>query len=163
MQQFVDVSMAAASIGMMMPGYTDRNRDYGVMFHGSFGCDGAWSWLATITNGDGADHRNVLDGETNDNFAYSARVNWDVIGHVGYEECALNRNTCEWRLAVGAMSLKEANDQTTILGLPTGSPVAAMAPGFALLATVGAYTAWRHWSAREGDDDSALALPGSDR
>ena len=109
MQQFVDVSMAAASIGMMMPGYTDRNRDYGVMFHGSFGCDGAWSWLATITNGDGAFHRNVLDGETNDNFAYSARVNWDVIGHVGYEECALNQHECEWRLAVGAWGFGYAN------------------------------------------------------
>ncbi|MBL9085569.1 MAG: hypothetical protein JNM10_00360 [Planctomycetia bacterium] len=109
MQQFVDVSMASAAIGMMMPGYTDRNRDYGVMFHGSFGCDGAWSWLATITNGDGAFHRNVLDGETNDNFAYSARVNWDVIGRIGYEECALNHRECEWRLAVGAWGFGYAN------------------------------------------------------
>jgi hypothetical protein len=101
-QQFVDVSLAAASVGSMMPGYTDRNRDYGFMVHGALGCDGAWSYLATVTNGDGPVHRNVLDGTTNDNLAYSARVNWDILGHMGYEECALNHHSCEWTAAVGA-------------------------------------------------------------
>src|SRR5204863_2986114 len=47
MQQFVDVSLAAASVGMMMTGWTDRNRDYGVMLHGVLGCDGQFSYLAT--------------------------------------------------------------------------------------------------------------------
>ena len=102
MQQFVDVSLAAASVGMMMTGWTDRNRDYGVMVHGVLGCDGQLSYLATVTNGDGPARRNILDGMSNDNLAYSARVNWDVIGHMGYEECALNQHECEWRLSVGA-------------------------------------------------------------
>jgi hypothetical protein len=109
MQQFVDISLAAASVGSMMPGYTDRNRDYGVAFHGALGCDGAVSYLLTITNGDGPWHRNVLDGMTNDNYAYSGRVNWDIKGHVGYEECALNQHECEWRLAVGAWADAYAN------------------------------------------------------
>jgi hypothetical protein len=100
-QQFVDISLASASVGMMMPGYTDRNRDYGIMLHGAFGCDGDLSYLFTVTNGDGPVHRNVLDGETNDNLAYSGRLNWDVIGHLGYDECAITRGACEWELSVG--------------------------------------------------------------
>jgi len=101
MQQFVDVSLAAASVGMMMPGYTDRNRDYGVALHGALGCDGDFSYLFTITNGDGPVHRNVLDGSTNDNLAYSARLNWEFLGNLGYEECALNQRCGEWVGAVG--------------------------------------------------------------
>src|SRR5262245_39455335 len=53
LQQFVDISMASAYIGNMMPGYTDRNRDYGVMVHGVLGCDGDFSYMFTVTNGDG--------------------------------------------------------------------------------------------------------------
>jgi hypothetical protein len=102
MQQFVDVSMASAAVGLSMPGYSDRNRDYGLMVHGVLGCDGEWSYLATVTNGDGPVHRNVLDGFTSDNLAVSARVNWDVKGHMGYEEGALRQRSCEWTAAVGA-------------------------------------------------------------
>src|SRR5262245_32636946 len=102
MQQFVDVSMASAWIGQSYTGYTDRNRDYGIALHGALGCDGAWSYLITVTNGDGPRTRNVLDVTTNDNLAYSARVNWDVKGHMGYEEGALRQHECEWLLAVGA-------------------------------------------------------------
>jgi TRAP-type C4-dicarboxylate transport system permease small subunit len=53
-----------------------------------------------------------------------------------------------WRLAVGAQSLAAANDQTTILAIPTWYAVALMVPSFALLGLTGFYTAWRHWSAR---------------
>ena len=102
LQQFVDVGMAAADVGGMMPGWTDRNRDYGLAFHGALGCDGQVQYLVTVTNGDGPVHRNVLDGTTNDNLAYAARVNWDVVGHQGYSECAIGYGECEWRLAVGA-------------------------------------------------------------
>jgi hypothetical protein len=102
MQQFVDVSMASAFIGQSMPGYTDRNRDYGLMLHGALGCDGEWQYMATVTNGDGPVHRNVLDGATSDNLAYGARVNWDIRGHTGYEEGALRQRACEWTAAVGA-------------------------------------------------------------
>ncbi len=102
MQQFVDISMASAYVGNLMPGYSDRNRDYGIAVHGSLGCDGEWSYLATVTNGDGPAHRNVLDGSTDDNLAYSARINWDIMGHMGYEEGALRQHECEWVAAVGA-------------------------------------------------------------
>jgi hypothetical protein len=47
-------------------------------------------------------HRNVLDGETSDCFAYSARVNWDIKGHLGYEEGALRSHECEWAASLGA-------------------------------------------------------------
>jgi hypothetical protein len=103
MQQFVDISLASAVIGQLVNvGYTDRNRDYGVMVHGVLGCDGEWSYLATVTNGDGPRTRNVLDVTSNDNLAYSARVNWDVKGHIGYEEGALRQHSCEWLLSIGA-------------------------------------------------------------
>src|SRR5688572_12530105 len=102
MQQFVDVSLASAFIGHFMPGWSDRNRDYGIMLHGGFGCDSEFTYLVTVTNGDGAPRRNVIDGTTSDDFAYSARVNWDVKGHLGYEEGALRQHQCEWAFAVGA-------------------------------------------------------------
>ena len=58
--------------------------------------------MVTVTNGDGPVHRNVLDGATDDPLAYSARVNWDIMGHMGYEEGALRQRSCEWTAAVGA-------------------------------------------------------------
>jgi hypothetical protein len=102
MQQFVDISMASAFIGEVMPGYSDRNRDYGVAVHGALGCDGEWSYLLTVTNGDGPVRRNVLDGTTSDDLAYSARVNWDIKGHMGYEEGALRQTECGWVASLGA-------------------------------------------------------------
>ncbi len=101
MQQFVDISLASAFIGTTMPGYSDRNRDYGFMVHGALGCDGEFSYLATVTNGDGPVHRNVLDGSTDDPLAFSARVNWDIMGHMGYEEGALRQTSCSWTAALG--------------------------------------------------------------
>ena len=102
LQQFVDVSLASVFVGALMPGYSDRNRDYGFMVHGALGCDGEWQYMLTVTNGDGPVHRNVLDGTTDDPLAYSARVNWDIKGHMGYEEGALRQHSCEWSAAVGA-------------------------------------------------------------
>jgi hypothetical protein len=102
MQQFVDVSMASAYIGQTMPGYSDRNRDYGIMLHGAFGCDGEIQYMATITNGDGPVKRNVIDGSTDDPLAYSARINWDIKGHLGYEEGGLKGRSCDWAASVGA-------------------------------------------------------------
>jgi hypothetical protein len=102
LQQFVDISLASAYIGNLMPGYTDRNRDYGVMVHGVLGCDGDLSYMFTVTNGDGPVHRNVIDGTTSDNLAYSGRVNWDFLGHIGYEEGAVRQSSCEWYGSVGA-------------------------------------------------------------
>jgi hypothetical protein len=97
LQQFVDVSMASAWTGFWMPGYTDRNRDHGVLIHGAFGCEGEFSYVVGITNGDGGDSiRNVLDVRTDDNLAYSARVNWAFLHPIGYEEGALRQMTCTW-------------------------------------------------------------------
>jgi len=102
MQQFVDISMASAFIGQMTPGYSDRNRDYGFMVHGALGCDGELQYMVSVTNGDGPVHRNVLDGTTDDPLAFGARVNWDIMGHMGYEEGALRQRSCEWVAALGA-------------------------------------------------------------
>ncbi|MFM8278926.1 MAG: hypothetical protein ACKN9R_01050, partial [Candidatus Limnocylindrus sp.] len=62
LQQFVDISLASAATGLMMPGYTDRNRDHGFMVHGTLGCNSEWSYMVAVTNGDGGDSiRNVWD------------------------------------------------------------------------------------------------------
>jgi hypothetical protein len=102
LQQFADISLASAVIGASMPGWESRNYDYGFMIHGVLGCDGGLSYMVTVTNGDGGGHRNVVDGFTSDNLAYSARVNWDFMGHMGYEEGALRQTQCGWVGAVGA-------------------------------------------------------------
>jgi hypothetical protein len=97
LQQFVDISLASAFVGWSMAGMTDRNRDHGVGFHGNFGCNGEFSYLVTVTNGDGGDSiRNVLDNRTSDNLAYSARLNWAFLNPIGYQEGALRQQTCEW-------------------------------------------------------------------
>jgi hypothetical protein len=73
------------------------------MVHGSFGCDNELSYMVAVTNGDGGDSiRNVLDVRTDDNLAYSARVNWAFLNPIGYEEGALRQMTCEWYGEVGA-------------------------------------------------------------
>lgn len=65
-----------------------------------------------------------------------------------------------WRLGLGAASFRAANDQTTILAIPTWWTVAAMVPSFALLSAAGLYTAWQHWRTRAGGDESpAKATP----
>jgi hypothetical protein len=101
MQQFIDISLASSFIGQMGTGYSDRNRDYGVMLHGVLGCDGEWSYMFTASNGDGPIRRNIFDDSTDDNLAYSARINWDLRGHMGYEEGALRQSECDWTAAIG--------------------------------------------------------------
>jgi hypothetical protein len=103
LQQFIDISLASSWTGWSMPGYTDRNRDHGVMIHGSFGCNNELSYMVAVTNGDGGDSiRNVLDVRTDDNLAYSARINWAFLNPIGYEEGALRQMTCEWYGELGA-------------------------------------------------------------
>ena len=53
-----------------------------------------------------------------------------------------------WRLTAGAIGLQQANDQTTILEIPTWDAVALMVPSFALFSLAGFYTAWVHWRSR---------------
>ena len=87
------------------------------------------------------------------------RAGLDTLGAALIAACA---GVFAWRLAVGALSLAEANDQTTILALPTWIPVAIMVPCFALFAVTGAYTAWQHWARRGAPDEGVLALPGGE-
>jgi hypothetical protein len=103
LQQFVDIALASAYVGSIMPGYTDRNRDHGFALHGAFGCNNEWSYLLTVTNGDGGDSvRNILDYRTSDNLAFSARLNWAFLNAIGYQEGALRQQTCQWYGEVGA-------------------------------------------------------------
>jgi hypothetical protein len=102
-QQFVDVSLASAWMGLGMPGYTDRNRDFGILLHGALGSSRELGWMVSITNGDGADSiRNVLDHRTSDGLAYGARLNWTFAKPIGYEEGALRQSTCGWHGELGA-------------------------------------------------------------
>ena len=103
LQQFVDISLASAFTGQLLPGYTDRNRDHGLMIHGAFGCNSEWSYMLAVTNGDGGDSiRNVLDHRSSDNLAFSGRVNWAFAKPIGYQEGALAQETCGWYGEIGA-------------------------------------------------------------
>ena len=55
-----------------------------------------------------------------------------------------------WRMSAGAIDLRQANDQTTILEIPTWYAVALMVPSFAVFSATGFYTAWGHWRSRNG-------------
>ncbi|MDJ0520801.1 MAG: porin [Planctomycetota bacterium] len=103
LQQFVDISLASAWTGLGMPGYTDRNRDFGLMLHGQVGSSDQVGWIFTVTNGDGGDGiRNVLDRRSSDNLAFGARVNWAFEQPLGYQEGALRQMTNRWYGEVGA-------------------------------------------------------------
>ncbi len=109
-QQFVDIALGSSWLGLGMPGYTDRNRDFGLAFHGAFGPRDSLSYLVTITNGDGADSiRNVIDTRTSDNLAYAARLNWAFLNPIGLQEGALRQRTCEWYGEVGAWAFYYAD------------------------------------------------------
>ncbi|MEZ6028016.1 MAG: hypothetical protein R3E85_17775 [Planctomycetota bacterium] len=103
LQQFVDISLASAFTGQILPGYTDRNRDHGLMIHGAFGCNSEWSYMLAVTNGDGGDSiRNVLDHRSSDNLAFSGRLNWAFAKPIGYQEGALAQETCGLYGEIGA-------------------------------------------------------------
>jgi TRAP-type C4-dicarboxylate transport system permease small subunit len=71
----------------------------------------------------------------------------DALGALLLAVCAA---VFAWRLTAGAIGLREANDQTTILSIPTWWAVALMVPSFALFSAAGFYTAWQHWRRRRG-------------
>jgi hypothetical protein len=110
LQQFIDISYASSVLGHYLPGYTDRNREFGAMVHGTFGCKNELSWMFAVTNGDSGDSvRNILDGRTDDGVAFSGRLNWAFLGATGYEEGALRQNTCTWYGEVGGWAFYDAN------------------------------------------------------
>lgn len=108
-QQFVDKSLAAVYSGQAMFGYLDVNRDFGFMAHGRFG---RVSYMATVSNGDGATVRNVLNQRTEDNLAYAGRVDFDVLGRTNFNEGAVYQDTCPPTLQVGAWAAAY-HDQST--------------------------------------------------
>ena len=73
------------------------------------------STWSTVTNGDGPVHRNVLDGTTNDNLAYSARAStgtsW-VTWATRRARCARRRASGRRRRRLGAL-LRRRRDRTT--------------------------------------------------
>jgi hypothetical protein len=110
LQQFVDVSGLSAFTGQLLPGYTDRNRDHGILVHGAFGCENEFSWMLAITNGDSGDSvRNIHDRRTDDNLSYSGRINWAFLEATGYEEGALRQTTCAWYGELGAWAYYHAD------------------------------------------------------
>ena len=143
LQQFVDISLASAFTGHLMPGYTDRNRDHGIMVHGALGCKGEWSYMLAITNGDGGDSiRNVVDERTDDNLALSGRLNWAFLAPIYYEEGALRQSTCNWYGEVGAWAhfyADRVDKPHTLLGdhLTFGADLALGYGGFSF---TGAFT-----------------------
>ena len=101
-QQFVDVALASAYMGSQMPGYTDRNRDFGLALQGTFGSEDRFRYLLTVTNGDGSDGvRNVLDHRTSDNLAYGLRLDWAPLRRVGFTEGASELRTGGWYAEFG--------------------------------------------------------------
>ena len=74
-----------------------------VAIHGAFGCNSEWSYLLTVTNGDGGDsirnvHRPV---RTSDNLAFSGRLKLGVPEH----RSATKRVPCATRPATGTVRL----------------------------------------------------------
>jgi len=163
LQQFVDISAASAYVGRQLPGYTDRNRDHGLMVHGSLGCNSEWSYMFAVTNGDGGDSiRNVLDDRSNDNLAISGRVNWAFLKPTYYEEGALRQSTCEWYGEVGAWAhmydARTDGPHTSVYdGLVWGANLAMGYGGFSLTA---AYTVgtWEDWFGAGNELDTTMYL-----
>jgi len=157
LQQFVDISLASAFTGHLMPGYTDRNRDHGMMVHGALGCNGEWSYMLALTNGDGGDSiRNVVDDRTDDSLAVSGRVNWAFLAPTYYEEGALRQSTCNWYGEVGAwahMSADRTDGPHTVWGdnLVWGVDLAM---GYGGLSFTGAFTV--------GTSEDTIAVVGQD-
>jgi TRAP-type C4-dicarboxylate transport system permease small subunit len=75
------------------------------------------------------------------------RARLDAFGTLLY---ALVMALIAWRLAAGAISARESQEASMLVGFPLWIAYAAMVPGVALAAAIGAWhTAW-HWSrARE--------------
>jgi hypothetical protein len=110
LQQFVDISLASSILGSLLPGYTDRNRDFGFIVHGAIGCNNELGYMISVTNGDSGDSiRNIMDGRTDDHLAYGGRLNWAFAGATGYEEGALRQNTCTWYGELGGWIYYEAD------------------------------------------------------
>jgi hypothetical protein len=163
LQQFVDISAASAYIGRQLPGYTDRNRDHGLMVHGAFGCNNELSYMFAVTNGDGGDSiRNVVDNRSDDNLALSARVNWAFLKPIYYEEGALRQTTCEWYGEVGAWAHSydarvDGPHAVVYDGLVVGADLALGWGGFSFTA---AYTLgmFENWFGATTDLDTTMVL-----
>lgn len=139
-QQFVDKSLSAVYAGQAMWGYLDVNRDFGLMAHGRLG---RLSYMASVSNGDGATVRNVLNARTEDDLAYAVRADFDVLGRSSFTEGAVYQDSCPPTLQVGAWAATY-HDQSTdgphvTFGEKLGFGV-DLAAGWGGLALTGAYS-----------------------
>ncbi|MCB9902697.1 MAG: hypothetical protein H6826_15240 [Planctomycetes bacterium] len=151
LQQFVDISMASAFVGSLLPGYTDRNRDHGLMIHGAFGCNSEWSYMLAVSNGDGGDSiRNVLDHRSSDGLAFSGRLNWAFAKPIGYQEGALAQETCGLYGEIGAWGFTYADriDKPHVVMADSTRYGVDLALGYGGFSFTGAYTL--------GSDDNVL-------
>ncbi|MBL8327643.1 MAG: TRAP transporter small permease [Rubrivivax sp.] len=62
-----------------------------------------------------------------------------------------------WRTSVGAMSVREAQEQSMILELPMWWAYASLAPGLALAGVIALWQAWHHFTGRSLDGLLGLA------
>jgi hypothetical protein len=121
-QQFIDVSLASAFIGMQMPGFTDRNRDFGIRwepFRATFGRHAIDS-VFTVTNGEGPSMRNVLDQLSDDHVGFSGRLDWSFSSFgrpLIHTETAVRQREGEWNVGAGlwAYTLHHASLQDRFL------------------------------------------------
>jgi TRAP-type C4-dicarboxylate transport system permease small subunit len=67
----------------------------------------------------------------------------DVLDAVGAASVGLIGAVLAWRMCLGLLDLRRANDQSMILELPSWYPYVLVIPFFALLGVAGFYTAWR--------------------
>lgn len=71
-----------------------------------------------------------------------------------------------WRTGVGALSVRQAHEQSMILELPMWWAYASLAPGLALAGLVALLQAWGAWQGRavaepEHDTDASIPQPAS--
>jgi hypothetical protein len=159
-QQFVDISMGSSYIGHVGIGYQDRNRDYGVELHGTLGARHPLEYSFTVSNGDGARRRNVFDGGTDDGFAYSGRLDWDFVGHKGYDEGAplQTLTPCDWVASAGVW----AQYRAARADMPHRSFGDLLAWGVDAAVGRGGFSFTGAWSmAEQQDSDIATDFDGS--
>ena len=133
-----------------------------VAIHGAFGCNSEWSYLLTVTNGDGGDSiRNVLDQRSSDNLAFSGRLNWAFLAPIGYQEGALRNASCQWYGELGAWGYYYAdrNDNAAVRQISDATRFGLdLAMGYGGFTFTGAYTIGSDENAGGASLDTAAFL-----
>jgi TRAP-type C4-dicarboxylate transport system permease small subunit len=134
--------LACASIALRATGFEPILGDYEVV---QLGLATSVAWLLPWCQLQGG---NI----TVDFFTARMRARWqrrlDSCGALLFAAVML---LIAWRTAIGALSLKSSGDTTPLLGVALWWCYAAMAPGFALTAVAGVYSAIAAW-VQSGDE-----------